>query len=168
MSAEFVVRVAAPRDDAPIGELLSVSYPELMASSYDQAVLAATLPFMTRAIPALLSSGTFYLAEGKDRRVVGCGGWTRERPGSGEIAPDLAHIRHFATHPDWARHGVGRALYETCTEAARRVGVRRLECYASLNAEGFYAALGFASVRRIELPIGPGLKFPSVLMERSI
>jgi GNAT superfamily N-acetyltransferase len=168
MSAEFIVRVATPSDEASIGDLLGASYRVLMAASYDPAALAAALPSMTRAQPALLSSGTYYLAESPDRRVVGCGGWIFERPGSGETAPGLAHIRHFATHPDWARRGVGRTLYDTCEQAARRAGARRFECYASLNAEGFYGALGFSVLRRTELPVGPAQQFPALLMERSI
>lgn len=55
-----------------------------------------------------------------------------------------------------------------CAAAARRAGAGRFECYASLNAEPFYMALGFKSVRRIEIPMGPRLAFPSILMTRSI
>lgn len=169
MSADFRIRVATPLDNSQIGDLLSRSYPELMAGSYDPIALAAALPFMTRPIEALLSSGTFYLAETKDRSVVGCGGWTRERPGSGKITPELAHIRHFATHPNWAQQGVGRALYENSMNAARSAGIERFECFSSLNAESFYAALGFNTMHRIDLPLGPdGILFPSVLMERLI
>ena len=148
--------------------LLEASYPTLMPPGYDAAVLAAALPLMTRANPALLSSGTYFLAESVDGLTVGCGGWTRERPGSGEVAPDLAHIRHFATHPEWIGRGVGRALYSRCAREARAAGARRLECYASLNAEGFYAALGFKSLERIEVPMGAGATLPSLLMARSI
>ena len=168
MCAEFVIRAAGPQDSNPIGGLLRASYPALMGPSYDQAVLTAALPFMTKPISALLSSGIFYVTESMDHRVVGCGGWSLDRPGSGETIPGLAHIRHFAVHPDWVRQGIGRALYEACEDAARRAGVRHVECYSSLNAVVFYTALGFSSVGRVELSVGPDLKIPSVLMERSI
>ena len=82
--------------------------------------------------------------------------------------PELAHIRLFATRPEWLGRGIGRQLYGRCEEEARSSGVRRFECQASLNAEGFYAALGFRSVGRIEVRVGPGPLLPSVLMERSI
>ncbi|OWK20382.1 hypothetical protein AJ88_30125 [Mesorhizobium amorphae CCBAU 01583] len=45
---------------------------------------------------------------------------------------------------------------------------RRFECHASLNAEGFYSALGFRSMGRIEVRIGPGPMLPCILMERAI
>ena len=166
--AELTVRIASPEDEAAVSRLLEASYPVLMRDGYDDAVLAAVLPLMTRANPALLACGTFYLAAEDDGRLVGCGGWTRERPGSGEIAPELAHIRHFATHPAWLRRRVGHVLFDRCADHARAAGIRRLECYASLNAVDFYAALGFAPVRPMEVPMGPGLQFPALLMARGI
>ncbi|QND56776.1 GNAT family N-acetyltransferase [Mesorhizobium huakuii] len=168
MSATFTVRRATPQDEAGVSELLLASYPGLMRTAYDQAILEGALPLMTRANPALLSSGTFYLAVNGHDLAVGCGGWSRELPGSSEVTPGLAHIRHFATHPEWLRRGIGRELYRRCAEDGRSSSVRRFECQASLNAEGFYAALGFRTVRRIELRIGPGPMLPSILMERAI
>jgi len=155
LPADIFVRTATPADDALVSELLQASYPVLMRPSYEGDVLAAALPLMTRADPALLSSGTFYLVKIEDGRVVGCGGWTRERPGSGEVAPELAHIRYFAVHPERNRCGVGRAIYAKCEEKARSAGVRRFECCSSLNAEGFYAALGFRTVRAGNVAHGP-------------
>ena len=123
---------------------------------------------MTRANATLLSAGTYYLAVSDNGLVVGCGGWTRERPGSGEVGPALAHIRQFATHPDWTGRGIGRAIYAKCEREARSDGVQRFECYSSLNAEGFYAALGFHPIQQIALPMEQGLEVPSILMERLI
>lgn len=168
LPAEFIVRVATPDDASPVSALLKASFPVLMRASYDPAVLATALPQMTQANPVLLSSGTYYLAEYAGGSLVGCGGWTRGRPWSGEVREGWAHIRHFATHPDWTGRGVGRALLAKCVEEARCAGVSQLEVYASLNAEGFYTALGFKSVRRIEIPAGQGLKFSSIVMERTI
>lgn len=168
MGAEFTIRVAAPEDEPLVSALLSASYPVLMRPSYDKAVLAAALPMITQANPVLLSSGTYYLAEAGPGRAVGCGGWTRSRPGNGEAVPELGHIRHFATHPDWVRQGIGYAVYKQCEDQARSLGVRRFECYASLNGEQFYKALGFKAVQEIAVPMGQDLRFPSILMERSI
>lgn len=168
MASDFAVRVATAEDEALVGDLLEASYSVLMPPSYDAAAMAAALPIITRASPALLASGTFYLAVDRGGPIVGCGGWTRERPGTGETVPELGHIRHFATHPTWTGRGIGRALYTRCEDVARSAGVKRFECYASLNAEKFYRALGFDSVRRIAIPLGQGSTLPSVLMERSI
>ena len=169
MSCEFAVRTATPEDKAKVSELLTAAYPLLLPPSYDASVLAAALPVMTQANPTLLVADTYYLAETAEARTIGCGGWTRERPGEGSVAPGLGHIRHFGTHPEWLGRGVGRAIYRHCEERARTAGVQRFECYASLNAEGFYAALGFKSLRPIEIPIKPpDAVFPAILMARPI
>lgn len=162
------VRQTTHRDGPLVCALLSASYPDLMSQGYEGAILEALLPTITKANPALLSSGTYYLAESNDGTGAGCGGWTRERPGSGEIVSGLAHIRHFATHPDWVGRGIGRAIYAVCQEKARSAGVRQFECYATLNAEGFYAALGFAKLKPVDVAVGPGLVLSSILMTRSI
>ncbi len=160
------IKVATPSDAADTTALLEAVYPVLMQGAYDPVVLARGLPLMTRANPALLNSGSFYLATGlaaPEPVVAGCGGWTRERPGTGEVEAGLGHIRHFATHPDWTGRGIAKSLLDRCVVHAPAAGVRRLECYSSLNAEGFYAAFGFAAVRPMDVHMGT-LLFPSILM----
>jgi hypothetical protein len=76
-------------------------------------LLGRALPFMTSANPILLASGTYYIAEREPGHLVGCGGWTAARPGSGEIIEAEAHIRHFATHPRW-----GEELGPPCLRVA--------------------------------------------------
>ncbi len=168
MPGGFRIRVSTPADEARVTDLLKASYPALMAPSYHKAVLASAIPLMTRANPKLLSSGSYYVAVGDEGRFVGGGGWTMERPGTGEIAGDLAHIRHFAVRADCTGLGVARAIYTRCETEARTAGVGRFECYSSLNAEGFYGALGFKRIRPISVPMGRDIALPSILMERSI
>jgi N-acetylglutamate synthase-like GNAT family acetyltransferase len=168
MSSDFVIRAATLEDEPAVNALLEASYPILMQEEYDQHLLSAALPAMTRANPELLRSRTYYVAETRSRKVVGCGGWTRERPGTGDVEDGLGHIRHFASHPDWIGRGIGRLIYEACERQARSGSVTRFECCSSLNAEGFYARLGFETVRRIEIELGPHLTLPSILMRRSI
>jgi predicted N-acetyltransferase YhbS len=163
----FIVRTSTTQDADRVSAVLAASYAILLRGAYDDDVLAATLPFMTRANPALLSSGAYYVAE-SEGRIVGSGGWSFNRPGSDETEAGLAHIRHFAVHPDWARRGVGRALYDACEVQARATGARRFECYATLSGERFYAALGFRTVGRIDVRMGEDIFLPSLLMERDI
>lgn len=63
MDSGYKVRAAKPGDAEAVRTLLRASYPKLMASSYDEEVLAPALELMTRANPSLLRSGTYYLAE---------------------------------------------------------------------------------------------------------
>lgn len=166
-SAGLTIRPARLDDAAAIEAVFNASYPALMAGAYDAALLTRALPRITRAHPALLAGGTYFVAE-DEGEPVGCGGWSRERPGTGAIEPGLGHIRHFATRPTFVGRGVGRALYGRCVSQAQAAGVQRFECYSSLNGEPFYAALGFARLGLIEVAMGPDLAFPSMMMMRWI
>ncbi len=168
MSADFALRVATPEDETSVSELLKASYSVLLPPSYDEAILAVALPMITRANPALLSAGTFFVAETAGGLIIGCGGWTRESPGEGNVVPELGHLRHFAIHPKWIGRTIGRSIFALCEEQARSAGVRRFECYSGLNSEGFYTALGFERIRQMAIPIGQDSKLPVVVMQRSI
>lgn len=162
----YTVRIATCDDSEPVSTVLAASYPPLMRTHYSAAVLARALPLMTVANPDLLQSNTFYVAETDDRRIIGCGGWTLARPGTGAVEAGLAHIRHFATHPDWTGQGVARAIFETCRKDAASFGATRLECYASLNAQAFYAALGFVAVEPFDVALDEDVVFRSMRMIR--
>lgn len=164
----LTLRMATPKDAAALCALLQASYPALMASHYENAVLDAVLPFITQSNPHLLASGTYYAVHKTNGQIVGCGGWTMEEPGSGKVEQGLAHIRHFATHPDWTRRGIGRDIFSQCRKDAQSKGVKRFTCYSSLNAEGFYAVMGFAPKTRVILDIKDGTTFPAILMEAKI
>ncbi len=163
MSARITIRIAHPSDEDAVTAVLAASYPVLMAGSYDAETLRRALPRMVRANPALLACGSFHLAE-MSGDVVGVGGWTPERPGTGEVEPGLGHVRHFAVHPASIGCGIGRRLFAACRAQADDKGVSAFECYASLNAEPFYRALGFSAFGRRAIPMGDTITFPAVLM----
>jgi len=168
MRSDYEVRVASPNDAAAVDRLVQASYPKLMAASYDQESLAPALTLMTKANPSLLTSGTYYVAEVSPGFLVGCGGWTLERPGTRTIEPRIGHIRHFAVDPSWTRRGIGRAIYDVCETAARAAGIMAFECYSSLNAEKFYAALGFKRIRELDVEFQPLIVLRGVLMRREL
>lgn len=159
------IRTAKSNDADAVTKLLERSYPTLMVRSYDAGLLASELPSMTTANPRLLASGSYYLVE-EAERVIGCGGWTIEQPGTREVIDGLAHLRHFATDPAHVRQGVGRAIFERCSGAALERGVARFQVFASLNAEVFYRSLGFRRLGIVDLPNGP--KLPAVRMELAL
>jgi GNAT superfamily N-acetyltransferase len=160
----LTVRPTMLADAEAVTAVLGASYPRLMAGHYDADTLAGLLPLITVAQPKLLASGRYYVAAAAEGAIVGCGGWSHERPGSGGFEPGLGHIRHFATHPDWTGRGIGRALFARCVADAAREGVTRFECNSNLNAEGFYRTLGFVPVRRIMVPITPEHQLAAVMM----
>ena len=158
------VRLAQPADAEAVASVLASAYPGLMAPDYDPAVLAAVLPAMVRANPGLLASGTYYVQVAPGDRIVACGGWTHEAPGTGTVEHGVAHVRHFGTHVDWIRMGLGRGIFEQCRQAACAQAVREFRCFSSLSAETFYAALGFVAVERTTVRIGADLRFPTITM----
>lgn len=89
----YAIRVATSKDDQSVSNLLAVSYPALMQDSYEKPALSAALSIICGANPTLLASGTYYLAETKDNSVMGCGGWTRERPGQGDVVRRLGRCK---------------------------------------------------------------------------
>jgi GNAT superfamily N-acetyltransferase len=166
MARAFIVRVANPADEQAVTALLEASYPTLMRTGYDKAEFDAALPAMIKANPALLNSGTFYVATVKETHVVGCGGWSAEPPGSGNKVDQLGHIRHFATHPDWIGQSIGRSIYDACEVDAAANGITEFECHSSLVAEKFYTALGFKSKGVVNIPMADNAILPYVLMHR--
>lgn len=137
-----------------------------MAPSYSPEAFAVALPSLTTANAALPSSGSYYVVQDEGtERLVGCGGWTAERPGTKEIIPGVAHLRHFATDPAFARQGIGCAIFRECGWGAERWGAKLFQAYSSLNAVPFYAALGLVPVRQIELSLTPTVSLPAIVME---
>lgn len=158
-------RIATPDDEAGVSALLKASYSVLMVPDYAPDFLAKALPLITRANLALLKSGTYFVVHRQDGDFIGCGGWTPKRPGLGEREPGLGHIRHFATHPNWTRCGVGRALMNKCKDTAHQQGVSRFECYSSLSAQSFYTAMGFETRGPIDIALKDVCVFPSIQMD---
>ncbi len=161
----FSIRVARPDDAAEISRVIFRSYSTLYRGWYQDDVLAAALPAMTRANPRLLASGRYFVAE-IDGRVVSCGGWSPEKPGIGVI-PRLAHVRHFATDPDFINRGCGGALLRRSLDEAKAAGFAEIESVSSLTAEAFYARHGFRQVAIVRQPVGRAL-FACVLMRRRL
>jgi GNAT superfamily N-acetyltransferase len=167
MSDAYPIRVARPDDSEAVSALLLASYSTVLARHYDRDLLAAALPFVSKANPRLLASGRFFVAQSTAGALIGCGGWSMERPGTVEIVPNEGHVRHFATHPDWLGQGVGAALMARClTDARQHIGT--VHCFSTLNAEPFYRACGFETVGPIDIAMGPTVKFPSILLKREL
>lgn len=79
-----------------------------------------------------------------------------------------SHLRHFATHPDFTRCSVGRAIWQRILEdVAKEFGaVIDLEVFSTLSGEPCYrnyASLGFEPGHRLEISI---LRRLSLLMRR--
>jgi N-acetylglutamate synthase-like GNAT family acetyltransferase len=166
MVQRFTVRQATPADAAAVSSVLRASYSQLLRASYDQQTLDRALPFVVEANPKLMSSGTYYVCVSDSGDILGCGGWTRDRPEGGESINGLGHVRHFATHPNHCRIGVARAIYSRCEHDAKNQGITAFECQSSRYAEPFYRSVGFQSVGPVQINFGEGVQFPALRMAK--
>ena len=67
--------------------------------------------------------------------------------GFGALVVAERELRACYVHPEAGRRGVGRALVAELESRARAAGLKALELDASLNAEAFYRALGYRTLR---------------------
>jgi GNAT superfamily N-acetyltransferase len=110
----------------------------------------------------LLGEGAFWVAE-QEERIIGVGGWSPD-----SLEADLAWIRYLFVHPDATRRGIARRLLERAEGSACAAGRPRLRVWSSLNATGFYRAVGFLPERRARWPVRTGLELDYVLMGKRI
>jgi len=104
----------------------------------------AVLQVMLQRSPASVIENLrdFVIAE-VDGLFAGCGAlaitWT-----------DLAEVRSLAVHPDYQKHGIGRALVDALIAEARRLGISRL--YAFTYVPGFFEKMQFEIAEHEQLP----------------
>jgi len=108
----------------------------------------------------LLGAGGFFVAE-RQARIVGVGGWSPD-----SLEPDLAWLRYLFVDPPAARRGIGRRLVEEAESSAGAAARPRLHVWSSLNAVGFYRALGYRMRRRARWPIQAGIELDYLLMTK--
>ena len=161
----LTLEIATPAHRAEVDALLEASYTALLSPAYSSDLLARALPRITRAQDALLSSGRYVLLRDGAGHLVGAGGITLGAPGTGDRRPGLAHIRHVAVDPAHTGKGVGRHLLTHLLNIALSDGAARVEALSTLNAEPFYAAMGFRRVEALDVALGD-LPFPSIRMHR--
>ena len=173
------MRVAERTDIPALTTLIVRSARELSRDFYTPQETESAIRFVFGVDSALVSDGTYFVAE-IDGALAGCGGWSRRRTlYGGDQRPmgppqlldpgvDAARIRAFFVSPDFARRGVGRTLYQHCARAAANAGFRALELMATLPGVPFYSTLGFREVEAVAdtLPDGVVLRF--VRMRREI
>ena len=159
----FHIRPSTAGDLAKVDALLARAYPKLLKHDYAPSVLVTVLPLISRAQPALLRTGTYYVAETTDGSIVGAGGWTKDQKQTG-----LGHIRHVVSDDRLQRQGVGRALISHALDTARAAGIRQMECWSTFTGVAFYEAMGFRQLGPIDVPLRDGITFPSIRMMQDL
>jgi GNAT superfamily N-acetyltransferase len=164
MTLTVSLRKASLADLGAVDALLARSFPRLLAADYPPSTLVLAVPRISRARPELLASGTYFLAEDPEGRVLAAGGWTRGAPLRTTAIEDTGHVRHVATDPDMVRRGVGRALMGRVMQDARGAGMQWLNCLSTRTAVPFYASLGFRPMHEADIMLAPGIVFPVLRM----
>ncbi len=165
--ARIDVEPAAPGDRDRLETLIADCYSAVYPGWYEADLLTDALPEMLRIDQRLLESGRYFAAM-VDGQLAGCGGWSLFAPGAGKGGEATGHIRHFATHPQFMRMGVGGAILERCVRDAGAAGVRQLQCFSSKPGEAFYARHGFERVGEVAIMLGDSIPFPAILMKRDL
>lgn len=175
----MIVRGATMADVPALQELIEQSVRGLSTGHYTVAQIDAALNEVFGVDTQLIADGTYYVIDGSSGPAA-TGGWSARRTLFGgdqmkqaedpllDPAVDAARIRAFFVHPDWARRGLARQLYDACERAASAAGFRRLELMATLPGVPLYHALGFTEIEHVVLTLSSGVSVPFVRMGRDI
>lgn len=163
-------------DDLPaLHRLIDASVRGLSTPFYTSAQIDDALRQIFGPDTQLIADRTYFVIPAPDG-LAAAGGWSRRRTLYGgdqmkssedvllDPSREPARIRAFFVHPDWARRGLGRELYQRCAAEALAAGFSTLELMATLPGEPLYRALGFEEVERT---VAAGA-LPVVRMRRAI
>jgi GNAT superfamily N-acetyltransferase len=173
----ITTRLATFEDIPQLQQLIAQSVRGLSAGFYTPRQVESAIKYVFGVDSQLIADGTYYVAETEDETVA-CGGWSRRNTLYGgdqhkgvedpllNPATDAARIRAFFVHPDWARHGIGRALIDLCETAARHYGFTKMEIGATLPGAPLYEAMGYNVVDKIKVPLPDGEELRIVKMKK--
>ena len=168
---DLQLRLATRADLPNLEALIDRSVRVLSADYYTPAQIDSALKYVFGPDTRLIDDGTYFVIETGVGELAAAGGWGRRRTIYGgdkmksgadpllDPATEPARVRAFYVHPDFARKGLARQLFERCATDATLAGFRALELMATLPGEPLYLALGFTPLDRIttELPGGERL-----------
>ena len=173
----ITIRPATVDDISELQKLITDSVSRLSANYYTSKQIESGLHHVFGVDTQLIVDGTYFIAESQDH-VVGAGGWSKRRTLYGgdqrksdqddllDPAREAARIRAFYIHPQWSRRGVGTMILQTCEDAAREAGFKRLELAATLPGEPFYLARGYQKGEEIPIDTPDGESLATFRMTR--
>jgi GNAT superfamily N-acetyltransferase len=180
MDNELSVRPATLADLPALRALIERSVRVLSAGYYTDRQVESALTYVFGPDTQLIADQTYHVIETRIGVLAAAGGWSRRRTLYGgdqmkeshdphlDPLTESARIRAFFVHPEWARRGLARRLYECCAGEATRAGFRSLELMSTLPGEPFYLALGFAPIERTATTLPDGESLSLVRMGRAI
>jgi GNAT superfamily N-acetyltransferase len=173
------MRLAVASDAPAISALMEASIRAIFPAWYDAQQVESSVRYIGHLDMQLIEDGTYFVHE-EEGQIVACGGWSRRYKlfaGPGATADDdrlldpatePARVRAMFVDAGWTRRGLGRAILETCEEAARAEGFTDLILGATLAGLPLYRAFGFEEVSRSEVALPDGVTVTVVSMEKAI
>jgi GNAT superfamily N-acetyltransferase len=172
----------ATHDDVPsIVKLIDASVRGLSTDYYSGPQIDQALRHVFGPDTQLIDDHTYYVVEAPDGTLAASGGWSKRRTlyggdqHKGDAADPLldpstepARIRAFFVHPAYARHGLGRRVFEACRASAEAAGFASLELGATLPGVPFYESLGFKAIERADAALPDDMVLQIVRMRRGI
>lgn len=152
---------------------------QLFPHYYDERQTLSAATYIAHLDRALIDDGTFFVHEADDG-IVACGGWSkRDRlyAGSGDAADDdrlldpatePARVRAMFVRADWTRRGLGRAILDSCEQAAHEAGFRELSLMATLPGVPLYRSFGFVDLEPATVTMPDGVQIAALAMRRPI
>ena len=170
-------RLAASADAPALGDLMRLAIGEMQKGFLTPAQIESSRAVMGLDTQ-LIADQTYFMVE-TQRRIAGCGGWSRRNTLYGgdhssgrsprllDPASEPARVRAMYTHPDFGRRGVGRLILSLCEAAAAAEGFTAVELAATLSGEPLYLACGYVPVERFEDARG-GIPVPLIRMRKAL
>jgi GNAT superfamily N-acetyltransferase len=177
-----VLRRATTEDIAPLNTLIDASVRRLAPGFYTPQQIDSSLRHMFGVDTRLVDDGTYFVIEVDGVRAA-CGGWSGRQTLFGgdqhkadqqasdapvDPATVAARIRAFFVHPDYARRGLARRLYEHCVSEAHAAGFRALELMGTLPGVPLYRTMGFETVEKVEVLLPNGVVIPCERMRLAL
>lgn len=177
----FALRRATPADVPALHALIDASVRALSRGYYTERQVESALRHVFGPDTRLIADGTYWVATAApDETIVAAGGWSKRRTLYGgdqfkeaedpllDPAAEPARIRAFFVHPDWARRGLARMLFDRCAADATAAGFRALELGSTLPGEPLYRALGFVPLETTDVAMPDGEVLPIIRMRRPL
>lgn len=153
----ITVRPLRPNEGQVFLQIHGRSIRGLAAGHYPEAVIDAwTVPLTEESLRGFLKN-----ADDEIRLIAELDG---EPVGLGALVVGNSELRACYVVPEASRKGVGSALVAEIERIARDNGLERLELLASVNAEPFYAFLGYESYGHTEHILRTGHPMTAVKM----
>jgi GNAT superfamily N-acetyltransferase len=180
VQTDWSLRLAREADVPALEKLIPLSVRGLQSAYYSEAQMESALGSVFGVDRQLIRDETYFVVE-SEGELIGCGGWSKRKTLFGsdhhkstrddaELDPacESARIRAFFIHPDWARRGLGRAILDECEKAIRAAGFKSIELAATLPGVPFYAAFGYLSGERSDVPLPNDLSLGIVRMTKTL